>query len=410
MFRPTSTVSLLLAVALALVPGCSMTPPSTPTPARRALVAISVPVPAPVPAARQLVAVPPEIVNSAPADPYDTAVVAPPAVRCRVGGEGEGAWRGGRPTQYARQWTGTALDLWGGRWGDLRTPLARMAPHVFPGVPLATHLGFIVAATRGEDNGQPRAPGASPLNVFYHEVGWWGLEAGPTFVGPTADACRRWHARRGRRAGEAPACTIGPSPNPDPAAPNNVWANLGRGRDAVALLGRGVSLAPGGWLAVDDQVAVGLLRQRVHGRATSAALPPALRARDERSQWFAMLASVGWSAGDGRAARHIARYAAAIEGVPESRRWGALLAAAAADVMAACRRPGAPAVYTNPAFAFIRATQKWFVARAVAARVGEDPAWFDLGLGDREAEVLDVLARAAYGGSFARPRPELAAR
>lgn len=303
--------------------------------------------------------------------------------------------RPAHPGGYADKWLRRALAYWGGSQGDLAGPLRRMVAARWPRVPPALFLAFAASAGRGDDTAARSTQGLA--NARFHEVGWFGVEAGPVFLGATAPSCSRWWSRAGRaaRAGlPEPECVWGPTPSPDPSLPYSRWAELAADPRVVSLLGRTASVAPGAWVgAIEDQVAVGLVGLGDHGDAVNSRLPQDVRALDRSGPWFWYLAFAGWSAGDNLAGLHVRRYRAEIAGAPESRRVGALVRAAACA--AACGAPGPAGSHINPAFSILRTVQKRALAARLAAALGAGFAFF---AGDAPGPgALRALVLAAYG-------------
>ena len=361
----------------------------------------------------------PTVTAPAPAPEAPTVTATAPAPEAPTGDTRApwearpGAWdlpdappREAYPEGYADKWERRARGYWLGRQGDLAGPLAGAVRARWPGVPVGLFVAFVASAGRAEDTAA-RTPVGLP-NARFHEIGWFGTEAGPVFLGPNAAACSaRWARRAVRRpveAGDLP-CRWGPAPSADPALPYSRWAALASDPRVVAILGRPATTAPGAWAgaaAIPDQVAVGLVSLGDHGDEVNAGLPASIRARDPRGPWFWWLAFMGWSSGDYGARRHVARYEAELARVPERSRPGALVAAAAEDAL----RRGAPrpGSHANPAFAVLRTLQKRALALRLAGLGGGDAAFFD---GDRPPSPwhVEALVRAAYGRAPRRRAP-----
>ena len=313
------------------------------------------------------------------------------------------------PESYSRTWLRTARGYWNGTEGDLATPLRAMVRARWGRVPPCLFAGFIANARRTEDTGQPN--GQDLPNPRFREIGWFGTEAGLTFEGPTANACMQWWLTpAARRTAPAPACTFTRSPNASVRAPYNHWGMLADDPRVRRLLGRAAALGHLAWTqpaGIPDQVAVGLTNLGDHGDAVNNRLPGAVRARDPQSAWFWFLAFIGWSAGDGRATNHVARFAAdpALAAAPENLRLGTLLRLAAEQALRNPGVVGTPKSHANPFYTFSRGLQKRKVGADLAIETGSDPNWFALGL-PNEAQLLDVIVRAGYGAPIAgAPRP-----
>lgn len=97
------------------------------------------------------------------------------------------------------------------------------------------------------------------------------------------------------------------------------------------VVGRGIDMTPGDWRSIPDQTVGAMVNNLRHGLGVNAGLPESLRVRlgpegvpTEWSQWFFVCATMGWSAGDGGARRHLGRWPE-LGAVPESVRFAAWL-------------------------------------------------------------------------------------
>ena len=267
------------------------------------------------------------------------------------------------PTTYERNYLARMRSDWSGAMGSR---LREWVPRIFPGVPVEAHMGF---TSNGSANGDP---GLTPAHTPFHEVGYYGVEAGPYNT---------------------------PAPNADTSQPNS-WYRLHADPRVVGLLGRQATMTP--WpvynygtssasadIPLDDQLAVGIVNIADDARRMAAAVPASVAPRDPSSLWATALGFMGWSAGVGGASAHVRRYADQIANAPEDRRWIAFLRAIASDPNAA---PGAS--HSHAAYSANRTQQKLRVGRALAQAVGGNVEWFQI---DDAAE--DVLARRAASNS-----------
>lgn len=321
------------------------------------------------------------------------------------------SYQAGLPLTFGRYWLARNVDRWSEPFG---AELRRMQPSsaAFPTSPVSALLGFASGATQREDTGTPRASGEY-ANPLFREVGYLGTESGWTFVGAHRAACAARAGRAGfRLAGSN--CTLGPSPNPDPALPYSNWARWANHPYVTRpdMLGRAASLAQHGWYAISDQTAVGLVNLRWHGGMVADALPAALRPSRPDSIWGVVQSFWGWSAGDGLAASHIGRWQSDLVRVPEVEKLAVLARCIADAARVEASRWGARS-HRNPAYSLLRLLQKLFAGWLLARRVGDNPAWFAAALGalGEDADVvLDLLGRAAYGVTIPEGVPEVPRR
>lgn len=258
------------------------------------------------------------------------------------------------------------------RWSaPIGLAIRRFTPVVFPGAPPEATLGFTTEAGTVNPAGDDTATDGS--HNSFHEIGYFQTEAGPA---------------------------SGPAPNPDPAAPYNNWGRLAASPLVVRLLGRPATMAEGAWAgAPDDQAAVGMASLLGHARAVAARLPAALAPASDGSLWTAVLAYMGFGAGDGGASATLNRYAARLAAVDEPARWGALIAAVLDDARA--RGPlGAAGVHGNPAYDALRVWEKLATGRMLAGATGGDVGWFATGY-DPAGEA--AAQRGVQNAAYARP-------
>lgn len=277
------------------------------------------------------------------------------------------------PQSYAQRKLTVAMRLWRGPLGALQRGYGvRAAPYVDP----AAWAGF-------GTNNDPASPGGS---ARFWELGWAGIEGGPVSVPP-----------------------------PSSAGPDNTWWRLRDNARVVALLGRQATMAEGGWRQLEDQTAVGIVGLLDHGYAVVEAIDERLRpdvgeGREALSAtagglWFTALCFMGWSAGTGRAAALVDRYADALAAWPEDGRWGLLLwlyarAAARGEYDGAARES-----HENPVYTLVRTWQKLEAGRAISVASGGDGSFFSPHARADWPWVSAVLTRAAYGGAAVAAQP-----
>ncbi len=284
------------------------------------------------------------------------------------------------PQVYAQE----KLSMIKGWWQSYNADIVRIshalapnaAPEFFMGV---ASNGGLRENTTGFLTGLPdeRAAGVQPplggvASQSFHELGWFGVEGGP-------------------RGG------------PAPGAGSN-WSNIATSQEVRTLLSREGVTAPGSWAgAVPDQLAIGIINNRTHGRNVNNALPTNIQAHSEDSLWFLAMTTMGWSAGDARAARIIRMVANDIASVPENQRWGALVRAFAAKgadgSILSVQENGVYDVYNNPFFAVIRTMQKIEAGLALARDHGGNVAFFEDGLGSNRQQIHTTLTNLAFYGT-----------
>lgn len=187
-----------------------------------------------------------------------------------------------------------------------------------------------------------------------HELGWFGVEGGHC---PTAVAT-------------------------DPDCP---WVRLADSDEVVKILGRAAPIGRGWYRDVAAQCAVGVANLLRHMRQIREALDPRLSWPADRKAvtlWQWSMACISWSAGTGRAARHVNAYAAELSPLEERLRVGEFMRLAAAIDDDGSR-------HRQDEYSALRDAQKREGGRAAAALTGEGDAalaFLDDGLGaDRPA-------------------------
>lgn len=284
------------------------------------------------------------------------------------------------PQVYAQEKLSMMKSWWTAYNADIlrisRALAPNAAPEFFMGV---ASNGSLRENTTGFRTGlaEERAPGTNPplggvATQSFHELGWFGVEGGSR---------------------------NGPAPGPD-----SNWSRIATSQEVRTLLGREGVTAPGSWYeAVPDQLAIGIINNRNHGRAVNRALPANLQAQDESSLWFEAMTTLGWSAGDARAARFIRMVANDIGNVPENQRWGALVRAFYAKGLDRSILPvqegGVYDVYNNPFFAIIRTMQKIEAGLALARDHRGNVAYFEDGLGAERQQIHTTLTNLAFYGT-----------
>jgi hypothetical protein len=264
------------------------------------------------------------------------------------------------PQQYASEKLSEARQ----RWTQYNADLTRVAGVVFPSAAPEALLGF--ASNGGVTE---LTPGES-----FQAMGMFGVETGVGSPAPVSGS-------------------------------QDKWIPLANDATVTSLLGRAGNIAPDGWkTAVTDQIAIGSVNLRNHGRGVMSALPASLRARSEGSSWFFAMACMGWSAGDGRAASIASALAGTLASVPEEQRWGALVRAYAEGGRAGSIRPVADSrgrfdTYANPFYSVVRTLQKMESGLALARDHSGNVAYFDDGLGSARTEAHQTITNLAYFGS-----------
>lgn len=280
------------------------------------------------------------------------------------------SYRNGTPEVYVREKASRALSHWN---GELGRAIRTMAPIIFgDSVPGELFLGFAMNGNQYENTSTSSRPAP------FHEVGFFGVEAG---------------------------LRTGPAPNPDPTAPYSNWARCATDplvRQAIGAVEgapRNASLTEGGWRALNDQVAVGLLNLKHARRGVAQRLTAqGIDTRDDNSQWSMILMLAAWSGGVGGATRMVTHPAikAAIAQAPVDRRWGVAVRALSEAGTAGTVPPvQARAHNINRFYEMTRCLQKVEVGRVVAASSG-NLAWFDDGLGAARTQLHDRLAYYGY--------------
>jgi len=330
------------------------------------------------------------------------------------------SYREGMPSAFSSLWLPRTLNRWR-RDASFAEVLRRMSLAIYPTMPLAVWIAFTSRAEQNTDTGSFTS-GRPPMNCLFHELGWFGIESGPTFLGTTSQVapCRRACADSAPYAqwrAQVASCRAGPTPSTDRRAPYNNWLVLSSHPLTRQLLGgRNANVTPGNWAGIletatpaptqavreaslADQIVLGLVNQLRHGRNVNGNLPARAQARDQSSSWFAFLSFCGWSAGDGLAAGGISRFANQLGAVPESRRVAELVRLTVGSIARARLPQGSTARnYGNIYYLVTRSLQKWQLATDIAASIGEDRSYFDL-TPHIEPRGMDRLARAAYGVS-----------
>jgi hypothetical protein len=316
-----------------------------------------------------------------PAPPVHHAAP-PPAPSIRHSGkchDGPFQWARGTLPKMLRWWNDQ--DLQRGRVAPVPvgTTLREMTPKVFPGAPAEAIAGFCANGGVTENTtecGPNAAPGAACRSQKFHEIGLFGTEAG---------------------------LRNGPAPNPNPNAEYNSWGKLASHPLVRQLLGgRSASMEHNRWkIQIPDQVAVGLVNIRRHGAAVAANLDPSIRpnANTSSSIFFVACCFMGWSAGDGRAAKHMNRFKDILARVPEENRWGAFLRALAEGINAGRIDLRGLRKHQSVAYSALRTWQKLAAGQLLAGKTGGNVKWFDTGLGGDEASIAGTITCA---GDMAR--------
>jgi hypothetical protein len=276
------------------------------------------------------------------------------------------------PVQWARE----KLKKMSGWWADQNVDpqvgklyvgktIREMTPKVFPGVPAEAIIGFCANANIKENTTEGVA------SQKFHEIGLFGTEAGPR---------------------------NGPAPNPDPKAEYNSWGKLAHQPTVKKLLGgRPATMKHNQWkVAIPDQVAVGLVNVRQHGHKVAAMLDPSIRPDITKSSapFFVACCFMGWSAGDGRAARHLNRFKDVLARVPEGQRWGTFLRAVADGIKSGRLNLRGIRKHNNVAYSALRTWQKLAAGQLLARQTGGQAQWFNTGLGANEVEVMETITCA----------------
>lgn len=267
--------------------------------------------------------------------------------------------------------------------GDTLEYLRRGRDVALPGVPIAAVLGFAANGGTNENTtgwivcdahernaaldrgrkplgGDPRTGYGRVDGDDLHELGPFGVEGGhvPDLV----------------------------------AGPGSTWHKLASGYTVRKILDRAAVTGASWHGAVADQYAVGIANLKRHSASMGAKLT-ALDVRlgwggDDKpwSLWRWAITCASWSAGSGGTTRHLQRYAAELASVAEGSRWGAFVRlAAAVDDRGAKHR--------SDEYTALRTAQKLCAGVLACEFTGEDPAWFDDGLGGDRDAVYAALAR-----------------
>lgn len=234
-------------------------------------------------------------------------------------------------------------------------------PRMWPGVPWEAFLGFITSAnlTDNTTTGDPRQA--------FHEIGVGQIPAGPR---------------------------NGPAPNPDPRAANNAWGALANTPEIVGVLGHPASMVPNAWKTLPrDQAAMTIANLKRDYASVKSALAPGVRPTVDTSPWAIAMAFSSFSAGAGGAATAFNRFAPQLAGVPDSRKWGALLQALNDGLRNGTLQPGNPN-HPNPFYTAMRTWQKMESARQLAQGTHGDAGFFASGLAHEDDVIAAVLAGA----------------
>lgn len=263
------------------------------------------------------------------------------------------------------------------RWnaGVVGDTIRRLSPMIWPGVPYEAFLGFAAnGSIRGETSSDTALPPPYGVNNSFHELGLFGTEGGN---------------RIDSTMGTFPGIPVPVPLAPAPTMSNNSWRSLASSARVVNALGRPASLELNGWLAVPDQVAVGLANLKSHLASTISSGLSGAGPVDQNSLWALALAFGGWSAGSGRMAQHVRRYASQIQGVSDDAKWGAFLNAVANDPNTSGQS------HSNPAYTAMRTWQKLEAGREISGR----PDWFSTQLPNEAsvATAIDAKFKAAGG-------------
>lgn len=317
-----------------------------------------------------------------PLPPPVRPVAAPPAPSIRPSGKcPDSPFQWGRATlpKMLRWWNDQDLQRGKVAQVPVGATLREMTPKVFPGAPSEAIAGFCAngGVTENTTECGPNAPpDAACRGQKFHEIGLFGTEAGPR---------------------------NGPAPNPNPNADDNSWGKLANHPLVRQLLGgRSATMEHNRWKTqIPDQVAVGLVNIRRHGATVAANLDPSIRpnANTSSSIFFVACCFMGWSAGDGRAAKHVNRFKDILARVPEENRWGAFLRALAEGINAGRVDLRGLRKHQSVAYSALRTWQKLAAGQLLAGKTGGNVKWFDTGLGGDEASIAEIITCA---GDMAR--------
>jgi N-acetylmuramoyl-L-alanine amidase len=273
------------------------------------------------------------------------------------------------------------------RFKEFGEEFTRLSNAVYPGVPPEALMGCALNGKPGEnttgfitglEDERPPQRETPPLGGVasqnFHELGMFGVEGGP-------------------RKGPAPG-------------KNSRWSQLAASDEVKKLLGRPGKTEPGSWRSLQDQLAIGLVNTRKHGRDLVARqdFPAQIRPASESSLWFVALSFMAWSAGGAGAAHHLSGFAKELAAVPEQKRWGAfirLLAEAGEQcklVAAAGTGPGG-IKHRSPFFSALRTLQKIEGGFLLAQKRGVNLSFFDDDLGTDRAALHETITRLANEGN-----------
>lgn len=303
------------------------------------------------------------------------------------------------PMDYAR--SKRALMV-GWATGEVGRLVRAAAAVVAPGTPVAGWLGFASNGVSLRSNTTGWLTGSASERAEAARTGQTPIRLGDTRYDPRNASLwsnRGFHELGifGVEGGRA----SGPAPGP---GDHGTWHRLASDAQVRAILGRAATTAPGGWVAAEDQIAVGMVGVARHARGVRALMPESLRwpvnASGDPSAWSCWslaCAFMAWSAGDAGAARHLRIGAEAAARVPEAVRWEAWLSA-----LVASGQGGAARSHANPSYSAVRTAQKLEAGRVAATATAEAwaPEWLRGGVTDARAEALyPVLVARGYGAS-----------
>ena len=208
---------------------------------------------------------------------------------------------------------------------------------IWPGASSSLWAGFMTNGSQNEDTACSSDPPA------FHEIGWFGIESGPT----------------DRPSKTGANCNLDPVPKT--ARQNNNWLQFHNHPKVIEVLGRPACMRPNCWKGdsgLADQLAVGLVSMR-YGQYESIKrnLPESIRPQNPNSLWATALTFMTWSAGAGGASNAIRPFANALASVPEDQRWDAFRRLVAEAILAGRMTPGR-ASHNNPIYSINRTQQK----------------------------------------------------
>ncbi len=170
------------------------------------------------------------------------------------------------------------------------------------------------------------------------------------------------------------------------------------------LGGRPATMEHNRWkIQIPDQVAVGLVNIHRHGSLVATHLDPSIRPHASKSPsiFFVACCFMGWSAGDGRAAKHLNMFKDVLARLPEEKRWGAFLRALAEGINTGRIDPRGLRKHQSVAYSALRTWQKLAAGQLLAGKTGGEVKWFDTGLGGDEASIAETITCA--GDTARRP-------